>query len=44
MQYNHEDGKKNNEPSIEDQLKSFAEIIMDIYLSTENNESENAER
>lgn len=43
MQYKQDDGKKNNEPSIEEQLKLFAEIVMDIYLLIENKDSNNEE-
>jgi hypothetical protein len=36
MQTKKEDGLKPNEPSIDEQLASFAELLIDIYFELEN--------
>ncbi len=44
MQKFKQGGETIKDPSLEEQLKLFAEIIMDIYLELENSDNENAER
>jgi hypothetical protein len=36
MQNKYEDGLKIHEPSIDEQLMQFAELLIDIYFETEN--------
>lgn len=44
MQTKKEDGLKTNEPSIDEQLRLFADLLIDIYFETENIVIQNEEK
>ena len=43
MQNKNEDGLQINEPSVDEQLLQFAELLIDIYFEAENKTSQDEE-